>query len=194
MSAKILFVDDDPNILASFRRRLGRRYYVTIAISGQQAMNILANQGPFAVVICDERMRGMSGIDVLQTVRDTAPLTVRIMLTGNTEPATELRAKKEAGVFRYFTKPCRPEVLVDAISAGIRKYRQATEAARVAVTASDQGSHLKLVSQAPLANQVPAAANVPPGPHRTPKDRGPSPAADPSSTRDLRVAGPGPAA
>ena len=98
MNAKILFVDDDPNILASFRRRLGRRYYVTTATSGERAMEALANQGPFAVVICDERMRRVSGIDVLQAIRDASPSTVRIMLTGNTERATELRAKKDADV------------------------------------------------------------------------------------------------
>lgn len=143
MNAKILFVDDDPNILASFRRRLGRRYYVTTAMSGERAMDALADQGPFAVVICDERMRRVSGIDVLQAIRDASPSTVRIMLTGNTERATELRAKKEADVFRYFTKPCQIEVLADAIGAGVREHRRAAAAAR---TASDEGSHVKLVS------------------------------------------------
>lgn len=124
MSAKILFVDDDPNILASFRRRLGRRYFVTAAVSGEQAMDVLGSQGPFAVVICDERMRRVSGIDVLKAIRDASPQTVRIMLTANAERATELRAKKEADVFRYFTKPCRTEVLVDAINAGVHEYRR----------------------------------------------------------------------
>lgn len=144
MNAKLLFVDDDPNILASFRRRLGRRYYVTTAMSGERAMDALANQGPFAVVICDERMQRVSGIDVLQAIREVSPSTVRIMLTGNTERATELRARKEADVFRYFTKPCRTEVLVDAIRAGVCEHGRAAAEAR---TASDQGSHLKLCSR-----------------------------------------------
>ena len=123
MSAKILFVDDDPNILASFRRRLGRRYYVTTAMSGEQALDVVVQQGPFAVVVCDERMRRVSGVDVLQAVKDASPATVRIMLTGNTDWSTELRAKKQADVFRYFTKPCRTEDLVAAINAGVQAYR-----------------------------------------------------------------------
>ncbi len=131
MSAKILFVDDDPNILASFRRRLGRRYYVTTAMSGEQALEVVAHRGPFAVVVCDERMRRVSGVDVLQALREASPATVRIMLTGNTDRSVEMRAKKEANVFRYFTKPCRPEDLVAAINAGVQAYRAETERAAV---------------------------------------------------------------
>lgn len=146
MNAKILFVDDDANILASFRRRLGRRYYITTAMSGEQALEVLVNQGPFAVVICDERMRRVSGIDVLQMIREKSPSTVRMMLTGNTDWATEMRAKKEAGVFRYFTKPCRTEELVDAIKAGVREYEAHEAHSADAKALTQEGPRLTVVS------------------------------------------------
>ena len=144
MNTKILFVDDDANILASFRRRLGRRYFVTTVMNGEQALEVLVKQGPFAVVVCDERMRRVSGIDVLHAVREASPHTVRIMLTGSTDPATERRARTEAGVFRYFIKPCDTEMLVDAISAGVHAYLAAEDEA--ADGAATEGPHLTLVS------------------------------------------------
>ncbi len=149
MSTKILFVDDDANILASFRRRLGRRYFVTTAMSGEEALRIVEEKGPFAVVVCDQRMRRVSGVDVLQAIRQISPRTVRIMLTGITDRGTELQARRAVDPFLYLTKPCRTEDLVKYIEAAVREYRVACEQAAAGQTPPQAGvpkHDLRLVS------------------------------------------------
>ncbi len=146
MSAKILFVDDDSNILGSFRRRLGRRYYVTTAMSGEQAVQVVREQGPFAVVVCDQRMRRVSGVDVLKAIREISPQTTRIMLTGMTDRGTELQARRAADPFMYLTKPCRTEDMVAAIKDGLCQYRFASEQAAGQTVAANARPTLRLAS------------------------------------------------
>jgi len=123
---KVLIADDDTNILASFRRRLGRRFEITTVLGGEQGLEFIDNEGPYAVVISDQRMPGMDGIDFLHRVRERAPDTVRMMLTGNTDLSTAVKAVNQGNIFRFFTKPCSPDDLADAIEAGLRQYNLVT--------------------------------------------------------------------
>ncbi len=120
MTDKVLFVDDDMNILASFRRRLGRRFDIATVPGGEQGLEVLEKDGPVAVVISDQRMPGMDGIQFLTEVKKRAPDTVRIMLTGNTDLTTAIKAVNEGSIFRFFTKPCPPEEMASAIEAGLK--------------------------------------------------------------------------
>jgi response regulator RpfG family c-di-GMP phosphodiesterase len=122
MTNKVLFVDDDMNILASFRRRLGRNFDIATVLGGAQGLELLEKEGPVAVVISDQRMPGMDGIQFLAAVRDLAPDTVRMMLTGNADLTTAIKAVNEGNIFRFFTKPCPPEEMADAIEAGLKQY------------------------------------------------------------------------
>ncbi|MFQ5958162.1 MAG: HD domain-containing phosphohydrolase [Alphaproteobacteria bacterium] len=119
---KILFVDDEANILASFRRRLGRDFDISTADGGAEALEMVKNDGPFAVVISDQRMPGMDGIEFLGEVKKRAPDTVRMMLTGHTDLATAVDAVNQGCIFRFYTKPCPPEVLAEALEAGLDQY------------------------------------------------------------------------
>lgn len=119
---KVLFVDDDKNILTSFKRRLGRRFDITTAPGGEQGLEVLEKEGPAAVVISDQRMPGMDGIQFLVEVKKLAPDTVRMMLTGNTDLTTAIKAVNEGSIFRFFTKPCPPEEMASAIEAGLKQY------------------------------------------------------------------------
>lgn len=119
---KVLFVDDDMNILASFRRRLGRRFDIATVAGGEQGLELLEQDGPVAVVVSDQRMPGMDGIEFLGEVKKRTPDTVRIMLTGNTDLKTAVGAVNEGSIFRFCTKPCPPEELAAAIEAGLRQY------------------------------------------------------------------------
>ncbi|MEO5961230.1 MAG: HD domain-containing phosphohydrolase [Opitutaceae bacterium] len=119
---KILFVDDDPNILAGFQRTLRKQFAFDMAAGGVEALDLLRTDGPYAVVVADMRMPGMEGIELLERVRGLAPDTVRIMLTGNADQQTAVDAVNRGHVFRFLTKPCAPETLVPALETGLKHY------------------------------------------------------------------------
>ncbi len=123
---KVLFVDDDANILASFKRRLGRRYDLTTVLGGAEGLDVLKQDGQVAVVVSDQRMPKMSGVEFLRHVKQTSPDTVRIMLTGNTDVDTAITAVNEGSIFRFYMKPCTPETIAEGIDAGLRQYNLAT--------------------------------------------------------------------
>src|SRR5208283_5528581 len=123
MPAKILFVDDDPDILAGFQRQLRKTFTVETALGGEQGLKAVSEQGPFSVIVSDLRMPGMDGIRFLSCVREAAPDSVRLMLTGNADLQAAIGAVNEGHIFRFLTKPCNPQTLSNAITAGIRQYQ-----------------------------------------------------------------------
>jgi response regulator RpfG family c-di-GMP phosphodiesterase len=126
MNQRILWVDDDPNILASFARGLRQRFQLQLASHGLEALAYLRQSGPFAVVVADMRMPGMDGLELLAKVQEQAPDTIRIMLTGNADQPTAIGAVNQGQVFRFLTKPCAPETLTLALNAALRQYALVT--------------------------------------------------------------------
>jgi response regulator RpfG family c-di-GMP phosphodiesterase len=126
MPVKILFVDDDPNILAAFQRQLRKYFLVHTALGGEEGLRSVIEQDPFAVVVSDLRMPGMDGIQFLSRVRQTAPDSVRMMLTGNADLSTAIDAVNEGNIFRFLTKPCEQQTLINALSHGVEQYRLIT--------------------------------------------------------------------
>jgi response regulator RpfG family c-di-GMP phosphodiesterase len=126
MTTKILFVDDDPNILAAYQRQLRKQYEIDTALAGDRGLEAVAKTGPYAVIVSDLKMPGMSGIQFLSKVREMAPDSVRIMLTGFAELQTAIDAVNEGNIFRFLTKPCPPEILSRALDMGIEQYRLIT--------------------------------------------------------------------
>lgn len=123
MQEKILFVDDDANLLEGFQRQLRKQFSIETALGGEQALAAICSRGPFAVVVADMRMPSMDGIQLLRKVRAVAPDTVRMMLTGNADQQTAIDAVNEGSIFRFLTKPCPQEALTRALRAGIEQYR-----------------------------------------------------------------------
>jgi response regulator RpfG family c-di-GMP phosphodiesterase len=123
MNEKILCVDDDPGILSAYRRQLHPKFEVVTAQGGEEGLEAVDSQGPFAVVVADMRMPGMDGIQFLTHVRERAPDTVRMMLTGNADLQTAVDAVNEGCVARFLTKPCPPDLLARALADGVRQYR-----------------------------------------------------------------------
>lgn len=126
MTDKILCVDDEPNVLSAYQRGLRRQFHIETATGGQEALEILQSNGPYAVIVSDMRMPGMDGVQLLKRVRDLAPDSVRMMLTGNADQQTVRDAVNEGHIFRFLTKPCSPEVLAKSLEAGIKQYRLIT--------------------------------------------------------------------
>ena len=121
-SLKILFVDDDPNLLAAFQRNLRRQFTFDTALGGQEGLELLRTQGPYALLLVDMRMPGMDGIEFLERAQALAPDAVRMMLTGNADQQTAVEAVNRGHVFRFLNKPCPPEVLVPALEHGLKQF------------------------------------------------------------------------
>ncbi|MEZ6135180.1 MAG: response regulator [Pirellulaceae bacterium] len=131
MSAKVLLVDDDPNILEGFKRQLRKTYNIATAVGGAEGLTMLKSEGPFAVVVSDMQMPNMSGVEFLSKVREQDEHIVRIMLTGNADQKTAVDAVNEGEIFRFLNKPCPTDQLIKSIAAGLDLHRLVTAEAEL---------------------------------------------------------------
>ena len=92
MDDKVLLVDDDQNLLQAAKRHLRKRFAVFTALGGTEGLKLIEQEGPFAVIVSDLSMPGMDGMQFLMRVREAAPNTVRMMLTGHADLHTAMTA------------------------------------------------------------------------------------------------------
>jgi response regulator RpfG family c-di-GMP phosphodiesterase len=149
----ILCVDDEPNVLEGLALHLRRRYEVFSAISGAQGLELLAQQAGIAVVISDMRMPGMDGAAFLGQVRRTFPDTVRLLLTGQAELGSAIRAVNDGQLFRFLTKPCAPPDLLATVEAAVQQHRLVTSE-RVLLEQTLHGSIRALTDVLALTNPL----------------------------------------
>lgn len=116
---RVLCVDDDQLVLASLQRMLRGRFEVCGVSEPILALKMVdeAVDSPFAVIVSDLSMPRVDGITLLTRVREMAPDTVRVLLTGRADLDSATRAVNDGAVFRFLTKPCGPSDLVGAVSA-----------------------------------------------------------------------------
>jgi response regulator RpfG family c-di-GMP phosphodiesterase len=126
MPEKILLVDDDSNALSGYRRILSREFHLETALGGEEALKLVAEKGPYAVVVSDMRMPGMDGILLLSRVRMESPNTIRVMLTGQGDMDTAVHAINEGAIFRFLNKPCSKETMAKTLTAALVQYRLIT--------------------------------------------------------------------
>ena len=120
--AKILCVDDEPNVLAGLSRILFDDYEVDTATSGKEALAALETN-EYAVIISDMRMPEMNGAQFLALAKQRAPDTVRMLLTGQSDIESAISAINDGNIFRFLIKPCPEEKLTGHINDAIRMYR-----------------------------------------------------------------------
>ncbi|WP_031386915.1 HD domain-containing phosphohydrolase [Desulfonatronum thiodismutans] len=123
---KILFVDDDQNILDALRRNFRKEYILETATSAREAAGVIARKGPFAVVVSDMRMPGVDGVQFLTRLKEISPDTIRIMLTGYADVQSSIAAVNEGSVFRFLTKPCSAQHMKRVLDDALRQYRLVT--------------------------------------------------------------------
>ena len=123
MNDIVLLVDDDDHVLSGYRRGLRGQFRIETASGPAAGLKMIISAGPFAVVVSDLRMPGMDGIRFLSRVRERAPETTRIMLTGKADLQAAIDTVNEGHVFRFLTKPCPVESLAKALEAGLEQYR-----------------------------------------------------------------------
>jgi response regulator RpfG family c-di-GMP phosphodiesterase len=124
--ARVLFVDDEPNVLNGIRRSLRNDFDIHTAASGKEALQILEGDEPFGVVVSDCRMPEMDGIELLQRCSKVSPQSVRIMLTGNLDQETAVKAVNTGDVFKFLNKPCEADALKQVIGQAVRQYELVT--------------------------------------------------------------------
>ena len=126
MRTKVLLVDDDEMLLAGLKRQLRNKFRIETAISGEDAVKMVQENGPYAVVVSDYMMPGMNGIEFLRQVKASDPDTIRMMLTGSADMATAIKAVNEGSIYKFHPKPCPAETLGEAIQSGIEEYWKVT--------------------------------------------------------------------
>jgi DNA-binding NtrC family response regulator len=114
---RILFVDDEENILSALRRLFRKApWECSYVTSGEEALEQFRTSGAFDLVVSDQRMPGMCGVELLQALRLQHPSTVRMMLSSYTDVDTVLSAINEGYVFKFLTKPWKNEVLYQTVA------------------------------------------------------------------------------
>jgi CheY-like chemotaxis protein len=126
MGDKVLFVDDEPAFLTGYELMLRPDFEVDTAVGGEKALAAIHDHGPYAIVVSDMRMPGMNGVQFLAQVRQAAPDTIRMILTGYADIKAATDAVNEGNVFRFLAKPCEQGVLARAITSGLVQYRLIT--------------------------------------------------------------------
>lgn len=126
MTKKVLFVDDEPNVLQSIRRSLRKDFDVDTAEGGAEALSKMESNGGYAVIVSDMRMPGMNGVEFLSEAKKRAPDSVRMMLTGNADQQTAVDAVNEGDIFRFLNKPCAQDELTSALNVGLRQHELIT--------------------------------------------------------------------
>ncbi len=125
IKSNLLVIDDEVEITRSLFRQFRRKYNVHVATSAMEAMPILEKEH-IQVVLSDQRMPGMTGIDFFSKIKDKYPDALKLILTGYSDIEAVIGAINEGQVFRYLTKPWNPVELNLAIEEAFDKYELIT--------------------------------------------------------------------
>lgn len=124
---KLLLVDDEPSILSALRRQLRQDgYQILTASDGAAGLEVLA-QNEIDVIVSDQRMPGMTGVEFLREVKDLYPDTVRIVLSGFTELKSVTDAVNEGAIYKFLTKPWDDTQLREQIAEAFQHKEMADE-------------------------------------------------------------------
>ena len=121
MDYKIMIVDDEPANLRLLERLFRQEYKVITAGSGEEALGLLAEHDT-ALLITDQRMPNMSGLELLKRTAELRPHMVRMILTGYTDVGTLVEALNSGLVYQYLTKPWSNEELRLTVTRALEHY------------------------------------------------------------------------
>ena len=117
----ILYVDDEENNLFSFKATFRIKYHVLTALSGDDALEILDTK-QVHIIITDQRMPEMTGVEFLEKVLEKFPDPMRILLTGYADMSAVVDAVNKGKIFHYLAKPWNEEELDLTINRAYEKY------------------------------------------------------------------------
>lgn len=123
---KILYVDDEENNLISFRANFKREYEIFTASNAQVALNLLA-ENPIYIIISDERMPQITGVEFLEQVANLYPDSVRLLITGHSDIAVVIEAINRGQISKFIHKPWDVEKLAISIDHCVTIYKSRFE-------------------------------------------------------------------
>ncbi|HPM79743.1 MAG TPA: response regulator [Candidatus Anammoximicrobium sp.] len=128
----ILLVDDEPEILYSLQGLLRREFELYTAENGRQALQIL-QQHPIHVIMSDQRMPEMTGVQLMHRVKTEHPEAIRIVFTGYADLRAVVDAINNVGLYRYITKPWDPDELIEVLHQAAARYDEIVQRQRLLV-------------------------------------------------------------
>jgi putative nucleotidyltransferase with HDIG domain len=141
---KVLFVDDERNILSALSRLFADEpYEIATASSGAEGLEILRGAADTAVIVTDQRMPEMTGIEFLVQARKVAPQALRILLTGYADLDAVVDAINRGGAYRFATKPWTDAELLLTLRDAVQRYELLRENERLGGLVRRQNEELK---------------------------------------------------
>jgi two-component system response regulator HupR/HoxA len=138
----ILIVDDEEGIRESLDLTLGSDYRVLTAASGEEGLEILDRED-VALVIADQVMPSMTGVEFLERAIERNPRAIRMMLTGYADIGSLSRAINEGRIYRYIAKPWEPDEVRLNVKRALEAYELATENTQLAAALADANERLR---------------------------------------------------
>lgn len=117
----VLIVDDEVRSLETLRRILDDEFIILTAENAEEAETILAKEW-VQIILCDQRMPGVTGVEFLKTVREKWPDVVRMIISGFTNSEDIIQAVNDAGIYQYITKPWQPDNLILTLKNAARLF------------------------------------------------------------------------
>src|SRR5262245_58338018 len=138
----ILVVDDEAAIRESLELTLGDDYRVFSAATGEEGLSILERES-IALIITDQELPTMKGVEFLESAIGIAPRAIRMMLTGYADIGSLARAVNEGRIYRYITKPWEPDEVRLNVKRALESYDLASENAQLAAALAQANERLR---------------------------------------------------
>jgi two-component system response regulator HupR/HoxA len=139
----ILIVDDEPAILESLTLTLGEHYQVFTASTGEEGLEVLEREGRIALIIADQVLPSMSGVEFLEKAIERNPHAIRMMLTGYADIRSLARAINEGRIYRYIAKPWEPDEVRLNVKRALEAHGLASENVQLAAALADANERLR---------------------------------------------------
>ena len=133
----VLYVDDDRANLLAFRAIAESQYSVVTARSAEEALRLLEGRHDFAVLMADQRMPGLSGIDLCERVRASHPDIERMLVTAYSDLSAAISAINRGHVSRYLQKPWNADELLATLRDAVERHRLKVTVQRLQVRISE---------------------------------------------------------
>jgi two-component system response regulator HupR/HoxA len=139
----ILIVDDEPAIQESLALTLGEDYQVFTASTGEEGLEILERETGISLIIADQVLPSMSGVEFLEKAIERNPQAIRMMLTGYADIRSLARAINEGRIYRYIAKPWEPDEVRLNVKRALEAHGLASENVQLAAALADANERLR---------------------------------------------------